>query len=55
VGLSVAALVAGILLGAGLEAWLRVDIVPIGVSETLSCRHCEACIYGVGGGTGRNL
>lgn len=35
VGLSVAALVAGILLGAGLEAWLRVDIVPIGVSKTI--------------------
>lgn len=32
VGLSLAALVAGILLGAGLNAWLRVDIVPIGVS-----------------------
>lgn len=30
VGLSVGALVAGILLGAGLNAWLQVDIVPIG-------------------------
>jgi len=32
VGLSLGALVVGILLGAGLNAWLRVDIVPIGVS-----------------------
>lgn len=32
VGLSLGALVAGIMLGAGLNAWLRVDIVPIGVS-----------------------
>jgi len=30
VGLSLGALVAGIMLGAGLNAWLRVDIVPIG-------------------------
>lgn len=36
VGLSLAALVAGILLGAGLNAWLRVDIVPIGVSRRRS-------------------
>jgi hypothetical protein len=35
VGLSVGALVAGILLGAGLNAWLQVDIVPIGVSGVL--------------------
>ncbi|KAF8067219.1 hypothetical protein HT031_002266 [Scenedesmus sp. PABB004] len=30
VGLSLGAMVAGILLGAGLNAWLRVDIVPLG-------------------------
>lgn len=32
VGLSAGSLVAGIMLGAALNAWLRVDIVPIGVS-----------------------
>lgn len=32
VALSLGSLVVGILLGAGLNAWLRVDIVPIGVS-----------------------
>lgn len=42
-GLSVGALVAGILLGAGLNAWLQVDIVPIGVGGCLQlmavCAH----------------
>jgi mannose/fructose/N-acetylgalactosamine-specific phosphotransferase system component IIC len=33
VGLSAGSLVAGIMLGAALNAWLRVDIVPIGVSK----------------------
>lgn len=37
VGLSLGALVVGILLGAGLNAWLRVDIVPIGVSDVKEC------------------
>lgn len=31
-GLATAGLVAGALLGAGVESWLRVDIVPLGVS-----------------------
>lgn len=44
VGLSVGALVAGILLGAGLNAWLRVDIVPIGVSGADAVRGTSAVV-----------
>jgi hypothetical protein len=31
VGITVAGLVAGVLVGAALQSWLRVDIVPLGV------------------------
>lgn len=44
VGLSVGALVAGILLGAGLNAWLRVDIVPIGVRGADAVRGTSAAV-----------
>ena len=38
VGITVAGLLAGVLLGAALQSWLRVDIVPIAVS--LLCLTC---------------
>jgi len=37
VGISGAAFVAGLLLGTGIEAWLRVDIVPLGPFASPSC------------------
>lgn len=37
IGLSAASLVVGIMLGAALNAWLRVDIVPLGVSAAAAC------------------
>lgn len=43
VGLSVGALAAGILLGAAVNAWLRVDIVPIGVSMALNVLFVPFC------------
>ncbi len=42
-GLSLGSLAAGILLGAALNAWLRVDIVPLGVSKQSLCRACCCC------------
>ena len=36
-GLSVAGLALGTLVGSGIQAWLRVDIVPLGVSFLLGC------------------
>ncbi len=35
-GITVAGLLAGVLLGAALQSWLRVDIVPIAVSPQQS-------------------
>lgn len=34
---------AGILLGAALNAWVRVDIVPIGVSDALVVGRVQCC------------
>jgi hypothetical protein len=39
-GLALGLLVVGALLGTGVEAWLRVDIVPLGVSKR--ARFCSA-------------
>jgi len=46
-GLSIGSLIAGILLGAALNAWLRVDIVPVGVSGS---NPCCACLESTSGG-----
>ena len=35
-GITVAGLLAGVLLGAALQSWLRVDIVPIAVNPPVS-------------------
>jgi hypothetical protein len=43
IGLSVGALAAGIILGAALNWWLRVDIVPLGVSRQQLDLH--TCFY----------
>ena len=45
-GITVAGLLAGVLLGAGLQSWLRVDIVPIGVRRVLlhAGAHSAKCM-----------
>jgi hypothetical protein len=41
-GLALAGLLAGTLVGAGVQSWLRVDIIPLGVSPCRICGRCAA-------------
>lgn len=43
-GITAAGLIAGAVVGSALQSWLRVDIVPIGVSALLALMHSELTV-----------
>ena len=45
-GITAASLIAGAAVGSAAQSWLRVDIVPIGVSQIAACVYdsCSACL-----------
>ena len=43
-GITAAGLIAGAVVGSALQSWLRVDIVPIGVSALLAVMHSELTV-----------
>lgn len=47
-GITAASLIAGAAVGSAAQSWLRIDIVPIGVSHIAACVYgsCSACMYG---------